>query len=122
MAAWLRSWTKLYISIEAVLRRNGTDQYAVLNTPGWYPVEHPCTVVLHLSLDEIEVPGLVVSNPHIQLARHRPVGSLSVGPGNGEMSVNTDVHSGEQNTNSYKELSNIKYSLYISRGKYPSHT
>ena len=91
MAAWLRSWTILYISIEAVLRRNGTDQYAVLNTPGWNPVEHPSAVVLHLRLDEIKVPGLVVSNTHVQLAGHRPVGSLGVRPERREMSVNTST-------------------------------
>ena len=48
------------------LGREGTDQYAVLDTPGWDPVEHPRTVVLHLCLDEIKVPGLIVSNAHIK--------------------------------------------------------
>ena len=59
---------------------NWTDQNAVLDTPGWYPVEHPCTVVLHLCLDEVEVPGLVVSNAHVQLAGHDPVGGVGVRP------------------------------------------
>ena len=52
-------------------------------------MEHPCTVVLHLCLDEVKVPGLVVSNAHVQLAGHRPVGSLGVRPERREMSVNT---------------------------------
>ena len=43
-----------------------TDQYAVLYRPGRGPVEHSCAVILHLGRNEIEVPGLVISDAHIE--------------------------------------------------------
>ena len=44
-------------------------------------MEHPSAVILHLGLDEVEVPGLVVCNAHVQLARHHTVCGLGMRPG-----------------------------------------
>ena len=77
MAAWLRSWTPAQSERTSEV---SSYQYAVLDGPGRYPVEHPRAVVLHLRLDEVEVPGLVVSNAHVQLAGHDPVGGVGVRP------------------------------------------
>ena len=55
-------------------------QDTVLYSPGRDPVEHPSAVVLHLCLDEVEVPGLVVRDSHVQLAGHYPVCRLGVWP------------------------------------------
>ena len=36
------------------------DQDAVLDGPGRDPMEHACAVILHLRLDEVKVPGLII--------------------------------------------------------------
>ena len=43
-------------------------------------MEHPGAVILHLGLDEVEVPGLVVRDAHVQLAGHYPVCRLGMWP------------------------------------------
>ena len=74
--------TDNHVTIEDSHGRLVPVQDTVIYRSGGRPVEHPRTVVLHLSGHEVKVPGLVVSDPNIELVILRPLRGFGCWPAN----------------------------------------